>query len=102
MKIQLDTENKEIKVEETVNLGELTETLEKLLPNGEWKSFKLNTQTEINWTPNPFGVPYQPYQPHNPMPWERPWITYDGTDSINVSGEANSYNLKSGVFNIET
>ena len=79
MKIQLDTENKEIKVEETVNLGELTETLEKLLPNGEWKKFKLNTQTKINWSPNPINVPYQPY---NPIPCERPWITYDGTFNI--------------------
>jgi hypothetical protein len=101
MKIQLDTENKVIKVEEVVNLGELTETLERLLPNGEWKDFKLDTQTQINWTPNPIIIREQPYQPYNPGPWwEYPWITY-GTNSINVSGEVTNYSLKSGVFNIE-
>jgi hypothetical protein len=34
MKLQLDTTNKTIKIEELVNLGELTEMLEKILPNG--------------------------------------------------------------------
>jgi hypothetical protein len=101
MKIQLDTENKVIKVEEAVSLGELTETLERILPNGEWKNFKLETQTQINWNPNPIIIE-RPYQPYNPRPWwEQPWITYDGTDSINISGEITNYSLKSGVFNIE-
>lgn len=101
MKIQLDTENKVIKVEEAVNLGELTETLERLLPNGEWKDFKLDTQTQINWTPNPIIIKEYPYQPYNPRPWwKQPWITY-GNDSINVKGEVTNYSLKSGVFNIE-
>ena len=90
-----------IKVEEIVNLGELTEILERLLPNDEWKDFKLDTQTQINWTTNPIIIKEQPYQPYNPIPWwEQPWITY-GTDSINVSGEVSNYSLKSGVFNIE-
>ena len=98
MKIQLDTENKVIKIEDVVNLGELTETLERLLPNGEWKDFKLDTQTQINWTPNPIIIREQPY---NPRPWwEQPWITY-GTDNINVGGEVTNYSLKSGIFNIE-
>jgi hypothetical protein len=101
MKIQLDTENKVIKVQEAVNLGELTETLERLLPNGKWKDFKLDTQTQINWTPNPIIIKEYPYQPYIPIPWwEQPWIIC-GTDSINVKGEATNYSLKSGVFNIE-
>ena len=101
MKIQLDTENKVIKVEEAVNLGELTETLERLLPNGKWKDFKLDTQMQINWTPNQIIIRETPYQPYSPRPWwEQPWITC-GTNSINVSGEVTNYSLKSGVFNIE-
>lgn len=34
MKLQLDTTNKTIKIEELVNLQELTDALEKLLPDG--------------------------------------------------------------------
>lgn len=49
MKIILDTSEKTIKVEGTVNLGELIETLEKMLPLGEWKSFKLETNSIIQW-----------------------------------------------------
>lgn len=96
MKLQLDTENKIIKIEETVNLGELFETLERLLPNGEWKSFKLDVHTTINWTQNPITFPYIPYEPIKPW-YEQPWITYytANTDGAN-------YTLKSGVFNIET
>ena len=41
MKIQLDTINKTIKIEEQVNLKELVKTLEKLLPKGLWKEFDL-------------------------------------------------------------
>ena len=97
MKIQLDTEKKVIKVEEAVNLGELTETLERLLPNGEWKDFKLETQTQINWT-SPIIIKEYPY---NPKPWwQQPWITY-GADSIDLKSQVTNYSLKSGVFNIE-
>lgn len=51
MKIQLDTTNKTIKVEESVKLQELTDALEKLLPNGEWKEFKLETPDDYRRCP---------------------------------------------------
>jgi len=41
MKLQLDTTNKIITLECNVNLGELTDLLEKMLPNGVWKEFTL-------------------------------------------------------------
>lgn len=99
MKIQLDTNTKTIKVEETVNLGELIELLKKMLPNGEWKDFGLDTQTTINWTPNPI----QPYQPVYPW-WDQPWITYQTTDGTsNVESEPPVlYSINSGVYNIES
>ena len=97
MKIQLDTTAKQIKIEETVNLGELTEALERLLPNGVWKEFKLETHTSINWT-NPIVIePYRPYNP-NPYPWwQQPWITYGTSTDI----EAKNYSLNSGTYNVE-
>ena len=39
MKLQIDTNSKTIKIEGTVSLLELTETLERLFPNGVWKTF---------------------------------------------------------------
>ena len=53
MKLQIDTTEKVIKVEEQVNFGELVKVLNKLLPKGEWKKYKLETNTVINWNPNP-------------------------------------------------
>lgn len=103
MKIQLDTENKTIKVEEAVSLGELTETLKRLLPNGEWKSFKLETHTQINWTPNPIVI--KEYPRYRTYPW---WgiqtgatehHTYSGSPSVNIN--TNDYTMLNGVYNIE-
>ncbi len=48
MKLQLDTTNKVIKLESSIELGELVKQLEKLLPKGEWKTFTLETNTVIN------------------------------------------------------
>lgn len=95
MKLQLDTANKLIKVEEIVNLGEFTDALEKLLPDGKWKEFKLETQTVINWS-NPIVIePYRPYISTPPW-WQQPWITYDETDATTPN-----YCLNSGVYNVE-
>ena len=49
MKIQFDTSAKIIKVEGTVDLGELVNALEKFLPNGAWREYKLETNTVIYW-----------------------------------------------------
>jgi hypothetical protein len=92
MKLQLDTTSKLIKVEETVNLGEFTEALERLLPDGKWKEFKLETQTVINWS-NPIVI--EPYIPYTPPWWQQPWITYD------INGTQTNYSLNSGVYNVE-
>lgn len=104
MKIQLDTTAKVIKVEETVNIGELISALEKLLPKGEWKDFKLETHTTIEWS-TPVVIPYRPVvQPCVPQPlypidpwWRQPYITC----SSNSTTEPSQYSLKSGVYNIE-
>jgi hypothetical protein len=104
MKLQLDTENKIIKIEERVNLGTLIKTLEALLPKGRWREFELDTSSQINWT-YPIYVPYE-------IPWwQRPWIIYGSTagysessptlSSSNEISEPADYSLQSGVFNIQ-
>jgi hypothetical protein len=36
MKLQLDTDKKTIKIDESVKLTKLMQVVKKLLPNGEW------------------------------------------------------------------
>lgn len=72
MKIQLDTEAKEIRIEESVLLSELINILEGLLPNGLWKEYKLVITIIQNWS-YPIVYP-QPHNPYNP-PYKRGDIT---------------------------
>lgn len=65
MKIQLDTEAKEIRIEESVLLSELINILEGLLPNGLWKEYKLVVTIIQNWSyPIVYPRPYNPYNPY--------------------------------------
>jgi hypothetical protein len=73
MKIQIDTTNKTIQVEGSVNLKELFRQVKFLLPQGLWKEFELVQNTVVQWQ-NPIIIePYRPYQPAYPT---YPWITY--------------------------
>lgn len=47
MKIQIDTKAKTLKIENDITMSELVEFLDKILP-GEWKSYKLETNTVIH------------------------------------------------------
>ena len=87
MKLQLDTTEKVIRIDEDVNLGELAESLERLLPFGKWKEFKLETSVQIEWT--------NPFVPIYPLPYPTyPWITYCDTRTC--------YDLNYGTYNILT
>lgn len=76
MKIQLDTENKTIKVENDVKLKDLVDTLEKLLPKGEWKEFELQTNvTTTGWSAPIVVDRYVPSYP------SYPWFCKTGDDN---------------------
>jgi hypothetical protein len=108
MKLQIDTTQKVIKVEGTVSLLELTETLERFLPNGVWKTFSLECGSAIIWA--------QPYPVYPSWPYY-PWWTYTtptyvagvgeviNTTSVyqltNDSGAQITYNLVPGTYNVE-
>jgi hypothetical protein len=96
MKIQLDTAAKTIRVEDVVDLGEFFEIIQRLLPDGTWREFKLEPRPIIDWT-NPIIIepyvpytplPYVPYTPYPTFPWwQQPITVCDG--------------LISGTYNIQ-
>ena len=98
MKIQIDTSEKTIKVEESVNLGKFIQALKDMLP--DWEKYSLDTQTIINWT-NPVPiVPYRPWwePPTTPQYPPYPWITY--TDDNTTGGAAYSTSKAGTTANV--
>lgn len=112
MKIQLDTTALTIKIEETVNLGEFMNLIDKLLPFDAWRDFKLETHTVINnWTANPIKIdhfdtpnwnPLPAVQPWEPQPYNQPfpWITC-GDTSNGAIHQGQHYTLNAGTYNID-
>ena len=87
MKIQIDTVNKIIKIEEKVNLEELYTMLNSLFPNNTWREYSLETSVLQMWS-NPI---YVPYYPPNPV---YPWWEYTTTGTT-ISTNSNS------IYNVE-
>ena len=83
MKLQIDTDNKTIRIEETVNLGELFNKLDTLFPNLEWREYSIESTVFNTWI-NPITV-----YPSDPIIY--PWVTYEeaqgvlGTYNINIT-----------------
>ena len=101
MKVQIDTVNKVIKVEASVNLSEFFEFLNVSFPKDAWKEYSLETVTVItNWTtpividrpvyiPQPSPAPFQPWSPN------LPWITCGSGNTSNIPVNV------TGVYNVE-
>ena len=76
MKLQLDTQAKTVKFEESVKLGKLFDIIQQILPNDEWKEFTLVPHSITSWV-NPIIYPWGEY------PWVKPatpW--YNGIPDI--------------------
>lgn len=103
MKIELDYDNKVIKLENKTELKNFVETIQNILP--DWEEWTLDTNTTINWS-NPIVIdrtsnPYIPIQPW----WEKPYV-WCGPESDVYYGEytINSTNQNepvSGKYQIE-
>lgn len=91
MKIQLDTTNKTIKLEDNVSLKEFVSKIKKLLPNNEWQQFTLETNTTITYWSNPIIFKTYPLWEREPL--TRPWYVIQGTSA--------DYSLKAGTYNVE-
>jgi len=86
MKIQLDTVNKTIKIEESARIEELLKVLKKILPD-DWKKYTLETNVTINNWGNPIII----------EKWSHPYPWWSGTtycsNTLNTCA-ANVYNLE--------
>lgn len=88
MKIQLDTVNKTIVIEEKVNLKDFVELVKNLLPNNMWEEYSLECKVITNWS-NPWTYPITPSpMPIGPYYSPTPWVTTSETTS-------------DGIYNIE-
>ncbi len=97
MKLQLNTTDKTVTLEEAVKIGDLTDILEKLLP-GEWKTYTVNTNTSINWG-NPIIIREYPKYPSYPYWWNSPIYS---TNTGNVEAWSNnSITNGKGIFNLQ-
>jgi hypothetical protein len=93
MKVQIDTKAKVIRIEETINLGEMCKVLDKLLPK-EWKNYSLETGSIIFWT-NPI-----PWDPYNPWVIKPPYIITCRNNTGTLPPK-NPYNVTCEVYNVE-
>ena|ERR1035437_10314346 len=109
MKIQLDTNNKTIRLEESINLDELFELLNKILSGNMWKEYSLETSNSSDQqSPIIINEPYipQPINPNPIYPYQKFWYTNDPT-TYDATGEMNNIkieyttNSQNGVYNIE-
>lgn len=96
MKLQLDTNSKTIKLEESINLGEFQELLEKILPNDQWKEYKLETNTTISWQ-SPIII--DRYNPAPYYPWWSPQ-PYVVTNEVIYNEQQGSASGNNGVFSL--
>jgi len=107
MKIQLDTTDKTIKVEDNVLFKELIDVLDKILPYKKWMQFTLITNVVINHWSEPVYIPrYVPVDPFPRYPWYMNSKTPLGSTSEGKPMDNNfmlksDYKLEAGTFNID-
>lgn len=83
MKLQINTSEKLIRLEESVKLGELFTQLEELLPDMKWREYTLEIGVIHNITVTP--LPFERYTPKIPE-IGFPWITYQvDTNKSNIT-----------------
>ena len=89
MKIQLEISEKEkiVRIEEVINVGKLYDFLQAHFPNDQWREFKIEVKTIVQWQ-NPIVIekevyPYIPSTPYPSYPWVQPyWQVVCGDSTI--------------------
>lgn len=80
MKLEINTQERKIRLLEEVNIGELFTFLEEILPNLKWREYSIEGNIVYNVS-NPIMsfTPYTPIGPINPTyptAPNYPWVTY--------------------------
>lgn len=94
MKLQINTEEKTIVFEESIELDKLVKWMQATFPNGEWKKYKLEPKIISMWN-NPVYVP-----------WYRPFTFYDTVKLVPdhwptiTCGDSEIRERSLGVYNI--
>lgn len=105
MKIQIDTVNKTLQIEEDVNLHDFIEQINGILPNGGWREYTLKVGViekfvnPITITPHTPINPYQPTgvpntNPYDPIP-NQIWYGTTTGDSGDFTNGIINYNINS-------
>lgn len=80
MKLEINTQEKKIRLTENTNLGELFTFLEEILPDMKWREYSIEGNVVYS-APNPIMpftsyTPIGPVNPSYPTAPDYPWITY--------------------------
>ena len=87
MRIQIDTEQKEIRLPDQVRFDDLIDKLNMLFPDGSWKEYYLVIDNTITWIQPvlPIVQPFTPpWYPNRPEPWTPPLPILYGTGGDGV------------------
>lgn len=103
MKLQLDTVGKTIKIEGSVNLKELFDTLNKLLPKGLWEDFVLESHSTIVGWSAPIIIEKSVPYPYFPAPI---WYGTSTNETMlpknfGLGSDGKHYCLNEGTFNVQ-
>ena len=99
MKLQIDTTNKIITVEERVNLGTLIEQLSLLMPT-DWRDYSIECKVIQNWI-NPISIPTYPVPTYPVKPfWDQPWYVTCQNESRS-SDYISNLNSAKAVYNLD-
>ena len=80
MKLEINTQERKIRLLEEVNIGELFTFLKEILPDLKWKEYSIEGNVVYNVS-NPI-MPFTPYTPIGPInptyptAPNYPWVTY--------------------------
>lgn len=97
MKIFLDTVNKIINLQDSVSLGDLVLSLDKILPTSTWERFSLQMDKNVPWI-KPYVIKeYGPKYPYSTYPWYNPIPDMNYTQE----GISGVQQLQQGTYCIE-
>lgn len=86
MKLEINTQERKIRLLEEVNIGELFTFLEEILPDLKWREYSIEGNVVYDVS-NPIVInPTPSFVPYTPNPITNPWVTYCTSNGKDVPG----------------